>query len=198
MLELRLGIKTPEGIGDKMLKLVKAAMFAGSKAGGEIVASQLRINSMKGPLFARTGLLGKSWKPGALVEMGEMGAEISIAPDEASKVAYAAIHEEGGRIVPVNAKALTIPTKENMTAARVPRYPTVADLKQAMGKENVFKPKGKNYIALKTGKKTIKPMFILAASVEIKPTWYVSIAAEEAAPKVQEIVQDKVNDAISK
>jgi len=77
----------------------------------------------------------------------------------------------------------------------VPRYSSVDKLKEAMGSKNVFtlKRSGKApLIMAKTGKseKSIKPFFVLAAKATIPAKRYVSIAVENASPKVTAAIQN--------
>jgi hypothetical protein len=102
---------------------------------------------------------------------------------QSAGVNYARQREYGGEIVPKNRKFLTIPTDANKSAAGVARYPTVASLVEAFGRDRVFtlRNAGKNpVIALKgvgvAGGKTnrlnkkaglsITPMFVLLRKVD--------------------------------
>lgn len=176
-------------ISSHALSALKKGQQKGIKLAADVIVGALRETSSQGPLNARTGLLARSWKAGELNPDAD-GFSIAIQtkakdPGPAdvgivagSAVPYANIHEEGGEIRPVKASALTIPLKANLTGKGVPRYPTVATLKDAMGAANVFKLKGKNIIAYKAGKtdRSIKPMFALVKSVTIPASHYASFA----------------------
>lgn len=109
-------------------------------------------------LQVRTGkLLNSIGKSKAVYEedgviVGELGPK---------GVPYAAIHEFGGTITPVKAKALTIPTSENRRADGTAKIP-------ANQLENSFIAKGMIFAKFGKGKNAqITPMFILKQSVDI-------------------------------
>lgn len=72
-------------------------------------------------LGVRTGLLraSVSWRRHGA--QGDLIAAIGVLSGPAT--AYARIHEEGGIIRPVNAKALAIPLKDALTPSGRPRFP---------------------------------------------------------------------------
>lgn len=196
MLEIKIKIpSSAKGMAKAMLGQKQAQVERGVKRGAQWLVGALREQSLNGALHGRTGTLARSWAAGTAVSSG-LGVRLAVG----SKLAYAAIHEDGGEILPVKAKALTIPISENMTARGVPRYSTVAALKQAMGEKNVFTLKrgGKPpLIMAKTGKsdRSIHPFFVLSASVKIPARHYVSIALEAASPLVTKEIKDALNES---
>lgn len=85
-------------------------------------------------------------------------------------VPYARIHEEGGVITPVKAKALTIPTEENRRRDGLPKVP-------ANQLTDSFVAKGMIFQKLGIGKNAkITPMFILKQSVTIPARPYLAPA----------------------
>lgn len=180
-------------LSGNMLAAMKKAQQHGVKLAADVIVGALRQTSSQGPLNARTGLLARSWKAGG-VNPDADGFSVAIKTDAknpppgagitaGSNVPYANIHEEGGVIRPVKAKALTIPIGANTDdgARKGPaRYPTVQSLKDAMGAKNVFsfKGAGSNILWAKKGKtdRSIKPYFLLAKQVRIPASHYVSFA----------------------
>lgn len=119
--------------------------------------------------------IGKSKKV-TVTGAGEITGEIGP-----KGVPYAAIHEFGGTIFPVKAKALTIPTEENRRADGQPKIP-VDRLKDAfIAKGMIFQKIGKGKNA------QITPMFILRSSVKIPARPYLAPAL---AAKKEEILKD--------
>lgn len=95
---------------------------------------------------------------------------------------YAAIHETGGVIRPVKARALTIPLTP---AARL------LPAKQWGGR--LFRPRGKSILATKGGAGGgITPQFALKQSVTIRPKRYISKAARASLSRVERLFGEMV------
>ncbi len=169
----------------RLLAEKRAALERGVQRAGQRLVGALKEQSLRGALHGRTGTLSRSWAAGTAVS-SHLGITLAVG----SPMVYAAILEHGGEIRPVKAKALTIPFAANVEGReRGPLYKTVDALKQAMGSKNVFTLKNGSkapLIMAKTGKsdRSIKPFFVLAPKATIPAKRYVSIAVENASPKV--------------
>lgn len=200
MLEFKIKTNVPPTFFDSLYGGLKAAAMRGSAQAAQKVLNHLRVASSRGPLSARTGMLQRSWTAGPVTaEQMDSGEAVRVVIDPlaqkdspgggiktGSSMPYAAIHEFGGDIKPVKAKALTIPIAANLTAAGVPRYATAQELKDHFGADKVFlmKREGKAPLLMaQTGAKTVKPFFVLSKGVKIPARKYVSEALKNAEPE---------------
>jgi hypothetical protein len=174
----------PTGYSETMSAKAKAAAQMAVRRGVDLALNGLRAASHRGPLFARTGNLARSWQQTAtkITPDGVSAGIVSSAP-------YWRIHEYGGKIVPVKAKALTIPILDNLTGkAKVARYASVAMLKAEFGAKKVFVFKshaGNKIIGVRDTKKGLKAFFVLKQEVTIKATHYIRNVAQDVQPKVK-------------
>lgn len=177
--------------------VLRKALRVGHAAALEDLASKVTLKARSKGLKQRTGQLLASiafWQtaagPDALV--GYVGVP-SDAP--ASRYAYL-LTGQTKTIVPVNAKALTIPVGANLTGAGVARFRTVADLIAAFGDAVVFA--GRN-IGVRSGtgaKAKLDVYFKLAAQTTVKGRDVLDPAARESAPELAAIVQAEVDQAV--
>jgi phage gpG-like protein len=172
-----------------LLKDLKAAARRGLAQGVQLILKEIRVAAGGEILQRRTGNLARSFY-GTGVEGGEGEYTAHIG----SKAIYASIHEDGGTIRPVKAKALAIPFAENLTPRGVPRYPTPADLKAKFGKATfLLKRDGKApLIVAKTGKKKITPFFVLAKEAKIPATHYLTKSIEAQADTIRSRIATEV------
>jgi hypothetical protein len=174
----------PTGYSATMSAKAKAAAQLAVRRGVDLALNALRRASHRGPLHARTGNLARSWQS-TDVKITPAGVSAGIV----SSAPYWRIHEHGGKIVPVRAKALTIPILDNLTGkAKAARFKSVAMLKSEYGASRVFQFKshaGNKIIGVRDGRKGLKAFFVLKQEVEIQATHYISNTAKEVQPKVK-------------
>ncbi len=150
-----------------------------------LLEAEILQNIRKGAgLHVRTGtLLNSIGASKKVVEDSNGFIYGEIGPEG---VPYAAIHEFGGTIVPKNAKALAIPTRENQRPDGLPKI-TTQDLKNGLVPSfvnkgiifGIFGGKGKTAEAM--------ALFILKSSVTIPARPYLSTAV---AKKKEEIYKE--------
>ena len=149
---------------------------------GEIVRRQLISNVSGRILKRRTGKLAQSIQ--SKVMTNGLSVETGSGVKSGSPLPYSDIHEKGGTIKPKNAKYLTIPTSFAMTRAGAAKF-TAKDLFNTNpGKVFI----AKDMIFLKTGKQSIKPMFILKKEVNIPARRYLSTTADQVRTRVVRVI----------
>ena len=104
---------------------------------------------------------------------------------------YAGIHEDGGVIKPVRRKTLAIP----FPGVNLPQGVGPLDFPNLMFIPSKS-PDTRGILALKTGKETFKPMFLLRKKVTITPKHYLRKANMKASPQVGDLVADLVRRSI--
>lgn len=115
----------------------------------------------------RTGALARSFRE--RVRVTRSGIEMEAK----SKLVYARIQDEGGRIF-AKKRMLAIP----MTSVAVRKWP------RDWPRGQLFRPRGKSYLAEATGNGKIKVHYLLRASVRIRPKNYTEKARERAVPEI--------------
>jgi len=91
------------------------------------LSSFVSSNLSGDPLNRRTGNLAADWNTSAMIIGDEILVKVASTSLSDGGTGYAAAHEYGAEIVPVNARHLWIPTFENQTAKGVARIsPTEA------------------------------------------------------------------------
>ena len=141
----------------------------------EFVAGALReeINAFtsasNGP---KSGALSRSFRPTVLVKGDKLRVGVY------SSLPYARIQDQGGTIVPVNAKALAVPltnTARRLTPRQMPGLVLI-------------KTKGKALLVLPTKKGKITPQYVLKQSVTLRGHFYIEKAEKRSVPVVKAIM----------
>lgn len=104
---LKATAKVPDTIGAETLADFKQRVRAVMEKRTQYILGKLREASTRGPVFARTGTLARSWTAYPVRE-----TEDGLTAGFFSRVPYAAIQETGGKIT-AKGKALTIPMGQN-------------------------------------------------------------------------------------
>lgn len=132
-------------------------------------------------LNPRTGNLRRSLASFVEAESALKLRGVLRAGGGARDVRYARIHEEGGTILPVNARALAIPTKFAQTAVGASKY---ASPRQVPGLRYVW-PKGspRGYLIRDVGGRNARSeiWFILVGRVTMPARPYLAPSRDEAA-----------------
>lgn len=147
------------------------------------MAKRTRGKTREDGLAKRTGALAKSISSKTTGEPPNI-ASLKMRAVSAG-VKYAAIHEFGGVVRPKNAKHLTIPIDDNLTATGDVRYPSARELFRTGSngrKPFTFKTDRAAYIVLPT-EDDLKFLWKLAKSVEIKPRLGFFDAWKKQAPQ---------------
>ena len=134
-------------------------------------------------LKVRTGKLRADWHK-RIRRSGRGAVEGYLG----SPTPYAKIHETGGEIRPKKGTALTIPTNENKTGAGVTRI----SARELKNQGNSFIRKG---IIFEKRGGDIVPMFILARSVRIRKTRYLSSSLKESERDIHRAFQRAIGKA---
>lgn len=133
---------------------------------GAAVEDQLKLNSAGGILLFGNGMLARSIQSRV---QDDMTIVIGSGVRTGARLPYANIHETGGTIRPKNKPYLWFPI---YTSARIARM------------------KGGSYSRLKKSQRTYQ--WVRTKLVKIPPRRYMSITAEQMAPKVFKIMVDAI------
>lgn len=128
----------------------------------------------------RTGALPRSFRATFI------GRETNIVSAAArSDLVYAGIQDQGGTITPKSVQYLAVPVKR-LPVGKWPRHFSKDELKY------IGKSRAGNPMLGKVGKrsKRVEPYFVLVKSVTIKGRGYIAIAADRAAPGIEEIMAE--------
>lgn len=177
------GVKSNlDRLADRLDKSFDARVAQALLKAGEIVAGQIRreIAAWTSTTETRkTGALARSFTP-RIIKHGGGNVEFGVY----SKSKYARIHDEGGVIRPVTARALTVPL--NAAAQR----------RSARGFKDLFRVG--NVLMRKVGKQgRIEPMYALVKRVLIRRKDYIKKAAAKSLPIAQETVRAALQEVIS-
>lgn len=160
----------------------KLALNAAQILVGEIRETVMETSSgSTRSVSPRTGALARSFREEVKVAAGV------IRIGAFSDLVYAAIQDRGGRITPRTRKSLAIP----MTSKAAIRWP------RDWPKDELFRPRGKDYLASKKGKKGIEVQYLLRKSVRIKPKDYLSKANDKALPKVAALFVRRLAEGVA-
>ena len=169
---------------DAPKRLRDSAAQAGFIVQRELIEStKAKVNSSG----LSTGALSGSWEV-ALVSSSPGSFTFGVFSD----LPYAGIHEDGGVIRPVRAKALAMPLTPKARKMGPREWPE--DLLQ-------YVPVNRNpvvgLLALKgKGKRKGKAQYLLLKQAKIKPTGYIKAAQTSAVPKVAEHLADTMLEAV--
>jgi hypothetical protein len=196
MISIELGPEFDQTV-EKLGSMGKAVLLAASKGLGQGVkyaASNVSRNFLSGQsLVARTGNLRRAVQ-GWLVEPleGAVGVQANAA---VSKYAWLLTDEEK-TIVPVRAKALTIPIGEALTGAGVPRFESVKDAERQLGTK-LFRLPGTNVLGYKRGKKgKFRALFALAAKVIVQGSGGLYDGVLDSVDEITGTMKEKISEAI--
>jgi hypothetical protein len=144
-------------------------------------------------LQTRSGLLRKSTVAVALPSTDGAAAGVTIGRD--THYANVLVGEPGKRtvIVPKRAGALTIPIG-GMTGRGNIRFNYAKGLKGT----NLFKPKGKDYLAQKSGPNRLIPLFLLRKSVTVPAKIFPEVIATRFAPFVSAGLEREIQRVFNK
>jgi hypothetical protein len=165
-----------------------------------LVERALKGNVSGSALNVRSGRLRSSL--GSKVEADDNGLVGTVGSGVRSgdRVKYANIHEGGGTITPRIKQFLTIPLDAAKTPSGVTRF-SADDVRK--GRTNYKGSFIKNSIifgVLQRGnakRNSIVPLFVLKKSVNIRPSKYLSITAEETLKDATKTLLDGVNEDLS-
>lgn len=167
---------------------------------------EVQRSDSSGILGVRTGNLRRSWTEVALTEEAT-GGEARARQVLGTNMPYAAIHEDGGFIRPVNAKALTIPVGPALTGKGVPKAEALERMQASRSAGAYWKDGGYDFHPASGGsavgllgrwkgrnKDEWETWWILwAGEIEIRPTHYVTKGIELAARLVDEYVGKEID-----
>lgn len=175
-------------LGEAAGERFRAALRSGLEEAIEIAAGETIVEADSKGIRSRTGTLLNT-VAGRMDDGEALSGRVGVFSDSpAAKYAYL-LGDEDVEIVPVNAKALTIPIEGNLTPAGVPRYPSVAALEAVFG--NKVHRRG-GVIGVGNDPDFI-PYFALVSSVVVHGRNVLEPAAEKALPAMIDIVQEHVD-----
>ena len=178
------------GMGQSVTAACSEGLKKGVKfAAGKVVSGYLTGQSLK----RRTGMLARSvdgWMAGQLE--GVVGV-----PDNTAISKYKwLLGGESKTITPKNAKFLTIPIGEALTAAGAPRFESVMQAEMQLGMD-IFRPKGKNVLGYVRGKKgKFRPLFVLVKSVFVQGSDALLDGVLESEDTIVQTIQDEVDKVV--
>jgi hypothetical protein len=191
--------------GGMTLNLSQAKQFIGvqlqqwmTRVIAHLHAAVARNMGDGGLIGVRTGDLRRALSESVTVDDSGVTGVLVADPD---KVAYGGIQEDGGTIVPKNAKALAIPLEFMLTGNGVARG-TAAQVRQspgAFGLKASFIPKGHNVIMGQLpGKKAgIVPLFALVPSVTLQGKHYMATTLIQEWPWIADDLEKMLGDTVT-
>lgn len=191
-------------VAEKLKKLDEAERK--SVAWGAAKVARAAMDKLRGGgadhLNVRTGALRDSLtKPGAIeVEHDALGYKAAVGFRKGVVDAYAPIQEYGGTVRPKNARVLTIPLPENLTAAGVARVASPRDVEGGFWRQGaqhpVFWGPGPTSGGL-SGKWDAVPLFVGVPSVTIPERKPLRSALEENNAEIFARFQSEVAAALA-
>lgn len=130
-------------------------------------------NPSSNRLRSRTGALRRSYASKTRGRGLALSLIASVGSAQTAK--YARLQEEGGTITPKRGKYLTVPLRENYTAAGRVRFQSAAALKNDPSVETFLFRSGKGNLIIarrlkrKRNGSNIQPLWVLVKSVKVKP-----------------------------
>lgn len=181
--------------------LIKEIFALFEKAGARMAAHIIATKLSGDPLKRRTGSLARSVVGGAIMR-GNLPT-IRVGIFRGPSLAYAAMQEYGGTILPKNAKALALPVNDALTPAGVARYPSPRNYPSPLR----FVPwKGAKAIGalydadqLRRAKQNwaaVRPLWILMSSVDMPGKHYLMLGMREALPLIAKDLLDLLRNSI--
>lgn len=160
----------------------KNVLRAAQDAAGEI--RKVIMSTSKG----RTGKLARSFK----AEFVSVGSG-RVSAGAFSDLSYADIQDRGGTIRPKTMKRLAVPimSGKNLPVGKWPRH-------FAKGQLTFIPRKGKAPLLAKVTRTRVTPLFVLMASVKIKPKRYLRAARPKAEAAAHKILGEHVTAAVKK
>jgi len=157
-------------------------LFTAAFEGAE--TASLYIDRAARKIFSKrsTGMLAGSFNAVPVIMSGD-----EITAGAYSPLPYAAIHEEGGRVTPKQSKSLAIPLTKKAFNTGSPRKWSGKKLVYLPPKPGAG-PKAAGVFATERRGGKMVAEYMLRYFVDIKPRGYISQAATEAAPVIEEDV----------
>ncbi len=181
--------QAPQVIGLQLQKWITQVMY-------HLQAAVARNMGSGGLIGVRTGDLRRALK--TVIAVGDGGVVGELYPDDAL-VAYGAIQEEGGTVIPRNATALAIPLSAMQTGNGVARG-TAAQVRanpQAFGFSSTFIPKGHDVIMGKELGGGVIPLFALKPSVVIPARHYMATTLLQEWAWIADLLEQITGDAVN-
>lgn len=150
-------------------------------------AGEVVLDARSKGIESRTGTLLSSVR-GALDADGALRGNVGVPEDSPARRYAYLLTDQVETIRPITADALTIPLARNLTAAGVPRYPTVAALRAAFGDDVVRIGRA---IGVVTGK-SFDAYFGLVSEVVVQGVNALAPTVDEQQPEMGSTIARRV------